>query len=131
MKKKYTTRQIQEAINYWKKQLRMMNEAEDMDKELLKKAGHEAFEYVEKKVKERKRCEAGIVGRYFFDYICAEPYKFDFKFMGHAFNLGNNREWNIIKNNKVIGTLWCADDGFGGVDAALEMDGKVVEKRRF
>ena len=57
--KQYTKKQIQEAINYWKKQLRTMNEAEDMDKELLKKAGHEAFEYVDKKVKERKRCEAG------------------------------------------------------------------------
>ena len=126
--KKYTKKQIQEAISYWKKQLAMMNESEDADKELLKKAGHEAFDLIDKNVKKRS---AGIVGREFFDYICAEPYGFDFKFMGHAFDLGNNREWNIIKNGKVVGTLWCADDGFGGVDAALEMDDKVVEKRRF
>ena len=30
MKKKYTKKQIQEAISYWKKQLKMMNESTDL-----------------------------------------------------------------------------------------------------
>lgn len=30
MKNKYTKKQIQEAINYWKKQLKMMNESIDL-----------------------------------------------------------------------------------------------------
>ena len=58
--KQYTKKQIQEAINYWKKQLRTMNEAEDMDKELLKKAGHEAFEYVDKSRSESDELFEGV-----------------------------------------------------------------------
>ena len=38
MKKRYTKKFILEALAYWKKQLRMMNESEAIDADLKKKA---------------------------------------------------------------------------------------------
>lgn len=139
MKKQYTRKQITEAIAYWEKQLRAgnckkLNEAGSADKELLKKAGREALDDIEKNIEKyvkhdygMDRVQPGSVARAFFDYIKAEPYGFSSKFKEHAHGIGNNSEWSIIKNGKEVGSFWCTDDMFGGVYAGVSVGGDDVD----
>ena len=108
------------------------------DDELFKKGAKEAFDYIAEHIDDFKEYDWGmnrvrvhLVFREFAKRLVAEPYGFSFMNPKHAHGIGNNNEWDVIKNGEKIGTFYCTDDMFGGVRTGITVDGRVVDKREF
>ena len=54
---------------------------------------------------------------------------FSFRNLKHAHGIGNNNEWEIVKDDdETIGKFWCTDDKFGGVVTGIIIDGGASMK---
>ena len=108
------------------------------DDELFKKGAKEAFDYIAEHIKDfmkydwgMNRVQVHLVFEEFTRRLVAKPYGFSFMNLKHAHGIGNNHEWDVVKNGKKIGAFYCTDDMFGGVRTGIIIDGRVIDKREF